>query len=152
MKRVCSSCSLEKILEKDFYTQPPSRKHQSGGYLKRCKDCILKYNQQLSRQEKYKERIWENKIQYRYGISKDTYEELLKNQNNCCAICKTKNPSNKRKQTKYFCVDHCHKTGAVRGLLCSTCNSALGLLQDNTDIILSAFNYLDISKSSFNEP
>jgi hypothetical protein len=140
MQRVCTSCKAEKNLETAFYKQPPSRKTHGGGYLHSCKECVLKRNKKSS--QKNKKRIWENKLRYRYGITVEEYEKLLKRQGNSCFICKTKNPSQKRKLSNYFCVDHCHKTGKVRGLLCSTCNTALGLLGDSKTNLLEAINYL----------
>ena len=140
MKRICSSCKAEKILELDFYKQPPSRKKAGGGYLHSCKECVLKRNRKSA--QKNKKRIWENKLKYRYGITVEEYKNFLNLQGGCCSICKTKNPAQKRKQSNYFCVDHCHETGKVRGLLCSTCNTALGLLGDNKDNLLEAIKYL----------
>lgn len=55
-----------------------------------------------------------------YGISVETYEFLLTSQEGACRICKEL-PTNGRR----LCVDHSHSTGAVRGLLCVRCNSAL---------------------------
>jgi hypothetical protein len=141
MKRVCTSCKVEKNLEENFYKQPPSRKNHGGGYLNSCKQCVLKRNRKSS--HKNKKRVWENKLKYRYGITVDQYENLLERQEGSCFICKTKNPSQKRKASKYFCVDHCHSTGRVRGLLCSTCNTALGLLGDSKSNLLEAVKYLN---------
>jgi hypothetical protein len=140
MKKICTSCKTEKVLEVDFYKQPPSRRTNGGGYLHSCKECVLKRNRKSS--QKNKKRIWENKLKYRYGITVEEYKKLLESQGRCCSICKTKNPSQKRKQCNYFCVDHCHETGKVRGLLCSTCNTALGLLGDSRDNLVEAINYL----------
>lgn len=69
---------------------------------------------------------------------------LLEQQNGRCAICKTKDPSSRRKSSSYFCVDHCHFTGKVRGLLCSPCNSALGFFKDKKENLLEAISYLDL--------
>ncbi len=142
MKRICSSCKKEKVLKQDFYKQPPCRSTHSGGYLTKCKECTLAYNRKISSKKKNKESIWANKLQYRYGISVEEYNLLLKKQEGCCAICKTKDPSTKRKNTNKFHVDHCHKTGRVRGLLCNSCNTAIGYLEDDPEIVLAAFNYL----------
>jgi hypothetical protein len=58
-------------------------------------------------------------------------------QNQGCAICGCKCSTYSR-----LSVDHCHTTGKVRGLLCQKCNSAIGYMEDNTDRLLSAVNYL----------
>lgn len=71
----------------------------------------------------------------RYGITIDTYESILLEQDGVCAICLMK-----KEETLH--VDHCHNTGKVRGLLCGSCNRALGLMKDNTDFLLKAIQYL----------
>jgi len=72
----------------------------------------------------------------KYGITRQQWEDMAKNQGYCCAICKTKQPK------KRMAVDHCHSTGKVRGLLCSSCNMALGMIKDNILIAESLIRYL----------
>jgi hypothetical protein len=59
---------------------------------------------------------------------------MLEDQKNRCAICK--------KDNKKLCIDHDHSTGIVRGALCTTCNSLLGMAKDNIQILKSAIEYL----------
>lgn len=66
-------------------------------------------------------------LRTRYGITRETYNEMLENQGGGCAICARKSPGN-GKGDQYFDVDHCHETGKVRGLLCRQCNVLLGQL------------------------
>lgn len=71
----------------------------------------------------------------KYGISPGAFHLMLLQQRNACGICKeifSKEPH----------VDHCHKTGKVRGLLCGNCNRAMGLLKDSLEILESAKEYL----------
>jgi hypothetical protein len=150
--RKCSSCGLEKQLEEHFYKQSKSRSHRSGGYLNQCKFCILQKNRVSQSKPKNKQKTWENKLQYRYGITKQDYDCLLDAQKKCCAICGTTKPSSKSKKHKYFSVDHCHQTGKIRGLLCATCNSAIGLLSDCPTVAFKASVYLSASQSTFNKP
>lgn len=63
---------------------------------------------------------------------------MLAEQRNVCAICKLPNVSDKA-----FAVDHCHKTGQVRGLLCSRCNLGLGLFQDDEETLREAARYVE---------
>ncbi len=72
----------------------------------------------------------------RYGISWSEYELRLALQNHACAICK------KRPKGRLLCIDHCHKTGKVRGLLCTRCNAALGSFEDNPSFTQAATDYL----------
>jgi hypothetical protein len=70
----------------------------------------------------------------RYGLSLADYRALQKRQGNACAIC--------RKVTRVLCIDHCHVTGRVRGLLCRRCNSALGFYADDQRLLRAALAYL----------
>lgn len=72
-----------------------------------------------------------------YGITLEQYNELLAKQKGICAICKEPSPNGKR-----LCVDHCHKTGKVRGLLCDICNKGVGHFRDNSEYLRAAINYL----------
>jgi hypothetical protein len=70
----------------------------------------------------------------RYGLSLADYRALQQRQGNACAIC--------RKVTRVLCIDHCHITGRVRGLLCRRCNSALGFYADDQRLLRAALAYL----------
>ncbi len=81
----------------------------------------------------------------KYNLSKNEYNKLYKNQNGQCAICGTICKNHFDKSTiniRTFNIDHCHKTGKVRGLLCGGCNSMIGHADDNIEILLSAIDYL----------
>lgn len=79
-----------------------------------------------------------------YKIDIDKYEEMLEEQNHRCKICGGEGflMDPKRHKIKLV-VDHCHATGAVRGLLCHNCNRALGLFKDDIDVLSSAIAYLE---------
>jgi len=81
-------------------------------------------------------------LMYEFGITLDAYNILLEAQNNVCAICK-KPPTNKHKYDKILYVDHDHKTGKVRGLLCSSCNTLLGFAKDKASLLREAAIYLE---------
>ena len=74
-----------------------------------------------------------------HGVTEKDYKYLFRIQGGVCAICKGV-PNGRWKQLN---IDHCHKTGTVRGLLCSSCNKALGCYQDSKEILLSAIEYLN---------
>jgi hypothetical protein len=75
-----------------------------------------------------------------YNLTVEDYDNRLKAQDYGCAICKSK--TSKSRTTKYLSVDHDHKTGRVRGLLCMKCNHALGNLDDNPETIREALRYI----------
>lgn len=100
------------------------------------------------------EAIWDKpnaKRRYRlmanYGITPEQYAGLFEAQGHCCAICKVdelggKHKDNPNRSDWNWCVDHDHVTGQVRGLLCETCNRAIGLFKDNPEIIANAARYV----------
>jgi len=80
-----------------------------------------------------------------YGVTYEWYQETLAKQNNVCAICKQPETAIIRNKVIAMPVDHDHKTGKARGLLCTKCNRGLGLFRDDKDILKAAFDYLNSS-------
>jgi len=74
-----------------------------------------------------------------YGLDFKDYEKMLELQNGVCAICSSPPPNNRKTR---LAIDHCHKTGKVRGLLCDKCNRSIGLLKDDVSVLKSAIKYL----------
>jgi Autographiviridae endonuclease VII len=92
------------------------------------------------------ERAWRFKT--KFGITTADYDQMFAAQSGLCAICDkppTKVSRGNRKATD-LAVDHDHDTGAVRGLLCASCNTVLGLLGDDTDRLQAAIGYLEKHK------
>lgn len=71
---------------------------------------------------------------YRYGIGTREYLELVAKQDGKCALCD---------RVTRLQIDHCHETGRVRGLLCHTCNKALGAMGDTVQSIRRVLMYLE---------
>ncbi len=69
---------------------------------------------------------WRWQITKRFGITEEDYNNLLNNQKSKCAICGRREFAKRGIVIKRLAVDHCHKTGQIRGLLCSKCNGTLG--------------------------
>lgn len=152
MEKQCNKCKLIKP-KCEFDT----KKFRSGnlGLSGSCKFCRNAYAKQAYRanpsnwRTKNKNNYLKHKLGYRnrqlknnFGISLEEYDLILKNQNGKCAICNKTEGEKRNGKTKYLAVDHCHKTGRIRGLLCGKCNKALGLLEDNMAIINKAIDYL----------
>jgi hypothetical protein len=106
-----------KKYSKEYYSTPEGLERKRAGALK----WQHKHNM-----EKYD------------GFGVDEYNALKKEQSNNCAIC----GRNEKEFKRRLHLDHCHTTGKVRGLLCSNCNTAIGLLKDDIDVIASAISYL----------
>ena len=81
---------------------------------------------------------WTN---WKKNMVKD-YERILTKQNNACALCHISETDYLEVCGKKLCVDHCHVTGEVRGLLCRTCNSGLEKLGDKSKHLYRAYKYL----------
>jgi len=139
MTKTCSKCGEDKPLSKfnkDY--------RRNGRLLSWCKACKSEYNHKY--RTEYKEQIRErgctqranHRLQQRYGITIAKYDEKLEAQGGGCAICGATPEENGKRLN----VDHDHETGAVRGLLCGSCNRAIGLFQDDPNIMRSAVNYM----------
>ena len=72
------------------------------------------------------------------GIDFKKLEEMMRACGNRCEICGKEPPQSNR-----LCVDHCHKTNLIRGLLCRACNMGLGSFRDNTEFLQAAIRYLE---------
>lgn len=99
------------------------------------RDKVLSYKRKHYNDNKYKYLTIERDRQYRkrYGISLSDYENLLLAQDRKCAICFSPVAG---KVGQCFAVDHCHKTLAVRGLLCINCNARLGWFEVNRESVI----------------
>lgn len=86
----------------------------------------------------YREKRNDAAMRYAYGISRAEYDAMLQAQGGVCAICKGPH----RGVGKRLHVDHCHDTGAVRGLLCGNCNTFIGLAEHDPDRLRQAIAYL----------
>ena len=125
--RVCSTCKVEKK-----YSEFNRHKNQPHGFGYCCKECLAKKHDPVKTRTK--------RIKKVFGITFDDYNRMLKSQNNRCAICNSTATGNRRH--KNLNVDHCHTTGKVRGLLCHGCNSGIGSMKDDVELLDKAIAYL----------
>jgi hypothetical protein len=161
--KVCSRCGEEKS-EDDFY-RDSTRK---DGRYPACRSCAATAkkvsNDRLResdpeewgrRQRQYKDRYaarhahrlprlrYHQRIRRQHGLSREDYQSMLEQQGGSCAICGSIEPGG---NGDVLYVDHCHETGAVRGLLCNKCNVGLGMFNDDLDRMLKASAYLEATK------
>lgn len=148
MNRVCTKCGEAKP-EARF---PMDRTR--GRRVSRCQDCSNATTKAWrSRQPDYdRNRYQATKLETRerhlvrkYGVTLADYARMLKEQGGGCAICGLPE-SDAYKGSLH--VDHCHATGAVRGLLCRGCNHILGHLKDDPELLRSSIQYLAPSPRS----
>lgn len=81
-------------------------------------------------------------VRQKYGVSAEVYEEMMRRQHGLCAICGQQDRGFYRGTRKRLAVDHDHTTGFVRGLLCQDCNIMLGHGKHDTNVFLSAVEYV----------
>lgn len=116
-------------------------KKQQSGLKSWCKQCVNSHikNRYWKDPIKSAEKARRQHIKLYYGITNEEYLKIFNDQNGECAICgKHQNEIKKR-----LFVDHDHKTGKLRGLLCRQCNSILGYSYDNINILLKTIEYLN---------
>jgi hypothetical protein len=106
-----------------------------------CKKCEQQYTRKWRQNnpKKYKEANKKASLKYLFGMTLTEYNAMITAQNNACAICNTSFSIFKKQPS----VDHCHKSGKVRALLCTKCNPGLGLFNDNTTLLRAAISYLE---------
>ncbi len=99
---------------------------------------LYKARDKLQRQ-RHSDRLKDYRLRKKYGITLEVFKEMLRTQGDGCVICSKPQTEGPRGR---LCVDHDHKTNKIRGLLCHSCNRGVGLLQDNSEILLRAVDYL----------
>lgn len=110
-----------------------------------CKTCSMHSarNWRQKNRTKYRSYMADFNLKRLYGISSDEYQRLFENQNGACAICTCPERLRRKDGTpRNLHVDHDHKTGKIRGLLCHYCNTAIGAMRENEDLLLKAIAYL----------
>jgi len=122
--KTCSWC--KETLPLDRFSK---RTYSSGniGYQCKCKNC-----EKVSKKKYYKPH---EQTRRKLGISEEDYNTLIEKSKGGCEVCSR--PLDK------VCIDHCHTTGKVRGVLCNNCNTALGLVGDNVATLSKLIQYLE---------
>ena len=136
-KQCCNTCKQYLPLSQ-FHKDKTKR----GGYKYKCKECTKAYYDEWKKQPgareawkrastRYYEKNWTRK---KYGIELEEFAKMLLECNFSCEICFSK---------ENLHIDHDHKTGKVRGILCRGCNHGLGNFTDSVDKLYRAIEYLD---------
>ena len=135
--KVCSKCDKEKFIS--CFNKDKNTKDKLHCW---CRDCRKLYYQKYD-----KEYYWKNKlkiqnkgIEKRYNITLEQYDQMFEQQNGNCVICGL---------PELMCrlsVDHNHKTGEIRSLLCRKCNLLVGNIENNKELLKRIFNYLKINE------
>lgn len=149
-RRFCDACKRRRNTERSVRAYVPSRhdltcqrcgkpwtNRRLAKYDPDCRKEVQKEQRRAHARANRREartrylRAWG--LQRRYGLTMEAYEALLAKFNHACAVCES---------TEDLCVDHCHDTGKVRGILCRRCNRSLGQLGDTTEHVRRLLDYL----------
>ena len=114
----CTKCDIEKVQD-EFYL-----KDRNGRRDTTCKACRI-----IAKRERT------------LGVTQEQYLEMFAKQRGRCGICEKRLYS---KRYKAFAVDHCHTTGRIRGLLCTQCNTGLGLFKDDPIALQRAIEWTKV--------
>jgi hypothetical protein len=112
--KLCYKCKNEKNIIEFNRSQ-----YDKAGHRNICRDCRNTHRTVIRKHQR-------------------NYEELLKKQNNCCAICGKTEEENKQR----LAIDHNHLTHQVRALLCRSCNTGLGAFKDSEQLMSNAIEYI----------
>jgi hypothetical protein len=149
--QTCPKCNIPKPLNETYF----AFRKDSGKYRKACKECLSVYHKKyylgyyqenkqdlrFTRREKSRQYRKDHPDHWlkRYGLTREKFDTILAQQGGVCSICKGP-PTGKHKT---YQVDHDHRTGAVRGLVCHMCNMAIAYLRDRPDLAKSVAQYLE---------
>lgn len=130
MKKKCTQCKEDKDLSEFFRSKFGAR-----GRRAECKVCTKKYEgTQTHRYNKYSAQLM-----HYYGIDLEDWARMYNSQNGRCAV----DLEHRLGFDRFTQVDHDHKTGKVRGLICAHCNRALGGVRDQINVLKKLIQYLD---------
>lgn len=130
--KMCSRCEEEKPVD-SFHRRGSGRRSE-------CSSCSARYyarrapSIRAARRERYPDERARDR-ERRYGLTPEEFDRRMTEQRSRCAIC--------RAELDAPVVDHDHETGAVRGLLCRPCNSGIGQLRDDPELVRAALAYLE---------
>lgn len=132
----CTKCKQDKPVEAFC-------KHRGAadGLNWHCKECaaisVKRYK------EKNPDYVRSQALKYKFGLTLERYNEMVEDAGGVCSICKRPERRTANGKVTDLAVDHDHATGAVRGILCSSCNVSLGGFEDSKTFLQEAINYLE---------
>ncbi len=132
--KVCRKCNKQKFL----YDYSCKKSNDMVYWNARCNKCRVDDAKLRYKTDKTLAR--NSNLRNLYNISIKEFDEIVAKQGGRCAICRREEDKSARMSS--FHVDHDHKTGKVRGVLCGSCNISLGRFHDDVSILLNAVEYL----------
>lgn len=147
-KKYCPKCESWKKPEEFYQARKPGARTHPW-----CKQCASAYRKQWRKDRSEVARSLDKRYRKkRYGLVEGEFDSMFLAQKGVCLICGQPETRSNQHGTMTISIDHHHGTGRVRGLLCSACNTAIGLLQDDPKIIRRAAAYVQAFNSSHEDP
>lgn len=132
--KICPVCKVSKPKDEYGLRQDSTRTY---GFKRKsyCGECQKKYESLRTHgdREAHSKRCRKSRLKLTFGLTEREYLELEVEHNHFCAICS---------RVAILGLDHCHKTGKVRGFLCKQCNTVLGMAKDDIGILEKCIEYL----------
>jgi hypothetical protein len=160
-RKICLRCGIEKDIVnfnwaiKDKQRHSQCKECRTKSYKKRkAKDPIgfaKRHRENIARNRKENpEKYRERNIFQSFHISLSKFDSILKSllavQGETCWVCgrsgKMRGQFKRNEKGRRIVIDHDHNTGEIRGLLCDLCNTSLGKLDDDPEIVLNLYNYI----------
>ncbi len=148
MPKTCIKCLNTKALSQfpsngKHYVRPRCKQCEKPRHLARAYLCSEKARVKSSKYYyENQDQVKANRLKKIFGISLKQYQDMYFSQGGVCAICLKSEWVKRSGKVRSLCVDHCHATGKVRGLLCANCNKGIGHLKDNSENLRRAIKYL----------
>lgn len=131
--RVCKS-----IKPNTSFFRDKNRASGRSGYCKDCHAAVIPDEYKAAQNRKWL-------LKKKFGLSLEEYQARFDAQGGVCMICKQPetSTSGRYRNSRQLAVDHNHETGQMRDLLCMKCNTAIGMLNENLDLLKTAIEYLE---------
>ena len=140
LSRICKKCGVRKTPEEFYFANGRIHRRRT---CKECVEVMRKANLASKPSGEWEEHLRKRHLRTEYGISAEEFYKLLGSQEGRCSICRVEMDSTTRRNVpNKVQVDHDHKTGQVRGLLCFSCNTGLGKFRDSEELLHAAIAYL----------
>jgi hypothetical protein len=139
VEKSCARC--KQVLPLSWFGLVKTWNKSGVKYRSYCNPCRVQYNSENDKKhiERVKKSRAKTKYKHKYGILPEDKAIQIEEQKGACAICQT-DLSVLSPQTVH--VDHCHSSGKLRGVLCGSCNTGLGMFKDSLALLEQAQNYL----------
>ena len=141
LSHICTKCKAEKKRSEFYLKEKCNKRTGLQQRISWCKECMKESSTAYHVDNKEKQEVW--RLKRTYGITRDDYARMLKEQGGTCRICNKSGQFFRNGKPLPLCIDHNHTTGKVRGLLCLNCNSGMGKLGDSIDILKKVIKYLE---------